>query len=149
MITHDFSTPIPPGTIRISVIWNDHLHTADMLTAKLPNAILAFEQFAGLVLSAANADEVENAYMAAATVAAVVGDDHVVTTAALWRFLFDPAASAMNTERLSGILNANGSALLAATMDIPGAGWRFQLFAMPRWPVSVRPTNPDVQRRRR
>jgi hypothetical protein len=83
MITHDFSTPIPPGTIRISVIWNDHLHTADMLTAKLPNAILAFEQFAGLVLSDANADEVENAYMAAATVAAVVGDDHVVTTAAL------------------------------------------------------------------
>jgi len=29
----------------------------------------------------------------------------------------------------------NGSALLAASLDLKGEHWRFHLFAMPRWPA--------------
>jgi hypothetical protein len=139
MTTHDFSTPIPPGTLRISLAWDDHLHTADLPTPKIPKTLRAFEKHAGLAPSAANDPEAENACIAAAADAAQNGDDHVVTTAALWRFLFDPVNSAMNIDRLSELAMADGSALLAATIDVPGAGWRFQLFAMPRWPAVVPP----------
>ena len=34
MVTHDFSAPIPAGTLRISVICNDHLHRTDLLMVK-------------------------------------------------------------------------------------------------------------------
>jgi hypothetical protein len=51
-ITHDFSMPIPPGTLRISVIWKDRLHRIDLLMVKIPDTIKAFEEFIGIVLSA-------------------------------------------------------------------------------------------------
>jgi hypothetical protein len=56
-------------------------------------------------------------------VAAAAGDDaHVVTSAGLWLFLFQPGVeSEMNAERLAETITANGSALLAAV--IGGFEW--------------------------
>jgi hypothetical protein len=58
-ITHDFSRPIPPSTLRISVLWNGQIHATDLPTAKIENTIRAFEDFAGLVLSA-HAHEIDD-----------------------------------------------------------------------------------------
>jgi hypothetical protein len=65
--------------------------------------------------------------------AAQNGDEFIVASSALWRFLFDPAEYAMNTHHLGGMAQNNGSALLAASLDLQGEHWGFQLFAMPRW----------------
>jgi hypothetical protein len=138
MLTHDFRTPIPPGTLRISVIWNDHLHRTDLLMVKIPDAIRTFEEFIGIVLAAEDGRCTPEAAKACTEVtvsAAQSGDESIVTTSALWRFLFDPAEYAMNTHRLGGMAQNNGSALLAASLDLQGEHWRFQLFAMPRWPA--------------
>jgi hypothetical protein len=138
MLTHDFRTPIPPGTLRISVIWNDHLHRTDLLMVRIPDTIMAFEEFIGIVLAAEDGRCTPEAAKACTEVtvsAAQSGDESIVTTSALWRFLFDPAEYAMNTHRLGGMAQNNGSALLAASLDLQGEHWRFQLFAMPRWPA--------------
>ena len=138
MLTHDFRTPIPPGTLRISVIWNDHLHKTDLLMVRIPDTIKAFEEFIGVVLSAEDGRCTPEAAKACTEVtvsAAQSGDESIVTTSALWRFLFDPAEYAMNTHRLGGMAQNNGSAFLAASLDLQGEHWQFQLFAMPRWPA--------------
>jgi hypothetical protein len=138
MLTHDFRTPIPPGTLRISVIWNDHLHRTDLLMTKIPDTIKAFEEFIGIVLSAEDGRCTPEAAKACTEVtvsAAQSGDEATVTTSTLWRFLFDPAEYAMNTHRLGGMAQNNGSAFLAASLDLQGEHWRFHLFAMPRWPA--------------
>jgi hypothetical protein len=103
MLTHDFRTPIPPGTLRISVIWNDHLHKTDLLMVRIPDTIKAFEEFIGVVLSAEDGRCTPEAAKACTEItvsAAQSGDESIVTTSALWRFLFDPAEYAMNTHRL-------------------------------------------------
>ncbi len=138
MLTHDFRTPIPPGTLRISVIWNDHLHRTDLLMVKIPDAIRTFEEFIGIVLAAEDGRCTPEAAKACTEVtvsAAQSGDESIVTTSALWRFLFDPAEYVMNTHRLGGMAQNNGSALLAGSLDLQGEHWRFHLFAMPRWPA--------------
>ena len=48
MVTDDFLAPVAPGTLRISVIWNDHLHRSDLLMTKIPDTIMAFEEFIGI-----------------------------------------------------------------------------------------------------
>jgi hypothetical protein len=138
MLTHDFRTPLPPGTLRISVIWNDHLHQTDLLMVKVSDTIMAFEEFIGIILSEEDGRCTPEAAKACTEVtvsAAQSGDASIVTTSALWRFLFDPAEYAMNTHRLGGLAQNNGSALLAASLDLQGEHWRFHLFAMPRWPA--------------
>jgi hypothetical protein len=138
MLTHDFRTPIPPGTLRISVIWNDHLHRTDLLMVRIPDTIMAFEEFIGIVLAAEDGRCTPEAAKACTEVtvsAAQSGDESIVTTSALWRFLFDPAEYVMNTHRLGGMAQNNGSAFLAASLDLQGEHWRFHLFAMPRWPA--------------
>jgi hypothetical protein len=138
MVIHDYSAPVPPGTLRISVIWNDRLHKTDLLMVKVPDTIMAFEEFIGIILSAEDGRCTSGAANACTKVtvsAAQSGDEFVVASSALWRFLFDPAEYAMNTHRLGGMAQNNGSALLAASLDLQGEHWRFQLFAMPRWPA--------------
>ena len=138
MLIHDFRTPIPPGTLRISVIWNDHLHRTDLLMVKIPDTITAFEEFIGIILWSEDGRCTPEAAKACTEVtvsAAQSGDESIVTTSALWRFLFDPAEYAMNTHRLGGTAQNNGSAFLAASLNLSGDHWQFQLFAMPRWPT--------------
>ena len=94
MVTHDFSAPIPAGTLRISVICNDHLHRTDLLMVKVPDTIRAFEEFIGLILSAEDGRCTPEAAKVCTEVtvsAAQTCDEFIVTTSALWRFLFDPA----------------------------------------------------------
>jgi len=52
--------------------------------------------------------------------AAQTCDEFIVATSALWRFLFDPVEYVMNTHRLGRMAQNNGSALLAASLDLPG-----------------------------
>ena len=48
MITHDFSKPIPPGTLRISVIGDDQRYAADFPTNRLSAILEAFAEHAGI-----------------------------------------------------------------------------------------------------
>jgi hypothetical protein len=48
MITHDFSAPIPPGTLRISVIADDERYAADFPTNRLSAILEAFAERAGI-----------------------------------------------------------------------------------------------------
>ena len=149
MLTHDFRTPIPPGTLRISVIWNDHLHRTDLLMVRIPDTIMAFEEFIGIVLAAEDGrctPEAAKACTEATVSAAQICDEFIVTTSALWRFLFDPVEYTMNTHRLGGMAQNNGSALLAASLDLQGEHWGFQLFAMPSWPAPEKATDRSRQR---
>jgi hypothetical protein len=138
MLTHDFRTPIPPGTLRVSVIWNDHLNKTDLLMVKIPDTIKAFEEVAGIILWAEDGrctPEAAKACTELTVSAAQTRDEFIVATSALWRFLFDPVEYTINTHRLGRMAQNNGSALLAASLDLPGDHWQFQLFAMPRWPA--------------
>jgi hypothetical protein len=138
MLTHDFSTPIAPGTLRISVIWNDHLHRTDLLMVEIPDTIRAFEEFIEFGLSAEDGRCTPEAAKACTEItvsAAQTCDEFIVATSALWRFLFDPVEYVMNTHRLGRMAQNNGSALLAASLDPRGDNWGFQLFAMPNWPA--------------
>ena len=122
-----------------SSIRNDHLHRTDLPTVKVPDTIRAFEEFIGIILSAEDGRCTPEAAKVCTEVilasAAQTRDEFIVTTSALWRFLFDPVEDAINTHRLGGMAQNNGSALLAASLDRPGDHWRFQLFATPRWPA--------------
>ena len=143
MITHDFHRPIPPGTVRISVIHSGDSYTVDLASSRLGDAVTAFEyQHAPLT-----ADHC----MALAATAAGDDDAHVVTSAALWLFLFQPGPeSEMNAQRLAEAIKADGSALLTAVVCEMSGAWTFRLFAMPRWPGAVRPSRAaqrDVRRR--
>ena len=134
MLTHDFRKPIPPGTLRISVIWNDHHHKTDLLMVKIPDTIMAFEEFIGIILSAEDGRCTPEAAKACTEVtvsAAQSGDESIVTTSALWRFLFDPAEYVMNTHRLGGMAQNNGSALLAASLDLQGSTGGFSCSLCP------------------
>jgi hypothetical protein len=138
MVTDDFLAPVAPGTLRISVIWNDHLHRTDLLMVKIPDTIRAFEEFIGIILSAEDGRCTPEAAKACTEVtvsAAQICDEFIVTTSALWRFLFDPVEYTMNTHRLGRMAQNNGSALLAASLDLQGEHWGFQLFAVPNWPA--------------
>jgi hypothetical protein len=78
--------------------------------------------------------------MAAAAAAAGDDDTHVVTSAALWLFLFSPGhEGVMNAGRLGEMIASNGSALLTATVNETTGEWSHRLFGMPRWPTDVRP----------
>jgi hypothetical protein len=143
MITHDFHRPIPPGTVRISVIHSGESFTIDLASDRLGDTLTACEDHAGPL----SADRC----MAAAAAAAGDDDAHVVTSAALWLFLFSPGdESLMNTGRLGEMIASNGSALLAAQACERSGEWSFRLFAMPRVPGTVLPyrrTKRDIRRR--
>jgi hypothetical protein len=152
MITHDFSRPIPPGTLRISVLADDELFAADFPTAKLSVTLKAFADHAGLDTSEASSPQASQRCKATAAAAAVDGDTHLVTVGALWLFLRQPGGQAeMNGDRLTSMIRDHGACMLTVTAPAaPGDKWDFRLFAMPRWPTSVRPyraTQRDLRRR--
>lgn len=138
--THDFSRPIPPGTVRISVIHSGDSFTVDLPSAKLGDTIQAFEDQVGPLTP--------DLCAAAAAEAADDGDSYLVTAAGLWLFLFQPVEGEINSERLAEMVASHGSALLAAQACEATGQWTFSLFAMPRWPASVSPY-PATQRDRR
>jgi hypothetical protein len=143
MITHDFHRPIPPGTVRISVIHSGDSYTVDLASDRIGDTINAFEDHAGPLTTERCMD----------VAAAAAGDDdaHVVTSAALWLFLFSPGNECvMNAGRLGEMIASNGSAMLTAMVDEETGEWTFKLFAMPRWPTVIAPyqrTKRDLRRR--
>jgi hypothetical protein len=140
MITHDFHCPIPPSTVRVSVILGEDSFTVDLPSAKLGDMLQVFEDHCG-PLSTDRCAEVA---------AAARDDDAHVVTAALWLFLFQPGAECeINTERLAEMITTNGSALLTAMACETTGAWTFKLFAMPRWPAVVRPYRATERDRRR
>jgi hypothetical protein len=143
MITHNFYRPIPPGTVRISVTLGGDSYTVDLASSRLGDVVTAFEY--------QNAPLTADRCMAVAAAAARDDDAHVVTSAALWLFLFQPGDECvMNTGRLGEMIASNGSAMLTAVVCARSGAWTFRLFAMPRWPGSIKPhqaTKRDLQRR--
>jgi hypothetical protein len=141
MITHEFNRPIPPGTVRVSVIHSGESFTVDLASDRLGDAVTAFEY--------QNAPLTADRCMTLAAEAAGDDDAHVVTSAALWLFLFQPGDDcAMNAERLAEVIKANGSALLTAQVCERSGTWTHRLFAMPRWPT-IAPSRATQRDRRR
>jgi hypothetical protein len=140
---HDFYRPIPPSTVRVSVILGGDSYTVDLPSDRLGDTLTAFEY--------QNAPLTADRCMAVAVAAARDDDAHVVTSAALWLFLFQPGDECvMNTGRLGEMIASNGSALLTAVVCARSSAWTFRLFAMPRWPAAVashRATKRDLRRR--
>jgi hypothetical protein len=69
------------------------------------------------------------------------GDAYLVAVGALWLFLKQPCAeSEMHGAALTRMIAENGACLLTVTVNQRTDGvWDFRLFAMPRWPTTVRP----------
>jgi hypothetical protein len=146
--------PIPAGTFRVSVQWgDDRLYVTDIPSANVAETVQAFEHFVGPALALGDthySSHGATGCSAAAGIAAVAGNGGTVTAAAVWLFMFEPGADrARSSERLYEMIDGEGSALLVVTTDVLGVEWRFDLYAMPRWPAASRPTNLGVQRRRR
>jgi hypothetical protein len=144
MPTHDITTPIPASTFRVSVQWgNDRLFVSDIPSNAVAETVQAFEHFVGPALALGDTHYNSHAATgccAAAGIAAAAGDTDTVTAAAVWLFLFEPGADRRrDAERLGKMIDANGSALLVATTDVLGVEWRFDLYAMPRWPTVTMP----------
>ena len=141
MVTHEFSAPIPPGTLRISVIADDERYAADFPTNRLSAILEAFAEHAGIdAFDEAGQQAVQRSRK---TTAAAVqdGDAYLVAVGALWLFLKQPGAeSEMHGETLTRMIAENGACLLTVTVGQENGGaWDFRLFAMPRWPTSLRP----------
>jgi hypothetical protein len=151
MITHDFSKPIPPGTLRISVIADDQRYAADFPTNRLSAILEAFAEHAGIdAFDEAGQQAVQRSRK---TTAAAVqdGNAYLVAVGALWLFLKQPGAeSEMHGETLTRMIAENGACLLTVTVGQENGGaWDFRLFAMPRWPTSLRPYKAARDTRRR
>jgi hypothetical protein len=84
MVTHDFHCPIPPSTVRVSVILGGDNFTVDLRSDKIATTIQAFEDHCDAGQMSADR------CMAVAVEAADDGDAHLVTVAALWLWLFQP-----------------------------------------------------------
>ena len=151
MIAHDFAAPIPPGTLRISVIADDERYAADFPTNRLSAILEAFAEHAGIdAFDEAGQQAVQQSRKTA--VAAVQdGDAYLVAVGALWLFLKQPGAeSEMHGATLTKMIAENGACLLTVTVGQgAGSAWDFRLFAMPRWPTSLRPYKASARDTRR
>jgi hypothetical protein len=137
--------PIPPATLRVSVVWSDgrhEPHTVDIETGRITSTLRALEDHVGPAMTFPRTRRAVYACMAAALKAADAGHVRVVVAAGLWLALHSPDAEhAKIAQRLSDGLEHDGSALLTALVGCGGGGWKFRLHAMPRWPAVVRSTH--------
>ena len=152
MITHEFAKPIPPGTLRISVIADDERYVADFPTNRLAQTLDAFAQHAGVDTFDEPVPQAVQRSKETTAAAVQDGDAYLVAVGALWLFLKQPGAeSEMHGDALTRMIAENGACLLAVTVDQKkGGGWDFRLFGMPRWPASIPPhrtTARDTRRR--
>ena len=123
--------PIPPATLRVSVVWpdgRDDPHTVDLPTPEIVRTLRALEDHVGSALTFPRTRKAAYAAMAAALRAADDGNVRVVTAAGLWLFLNHPdAGHATNGQRLSDALAHDGGALLLALVGRGGGGWTYRL----------------------
>lgn len=147
--THVFSTPIPPGTLRISVLADDELYASDFPTDRLASTLKAFAEHAGLDTSTMPTSQASQRCKEAAAAAVEDGDVHLVTVGALWLFLKQPGGHGeMQGDLLAGLVRDHGACMLTVTVTLAGV-WDFRLFAMPRWPTIAHYPAAQRDRRRR
>ena len=141
-MTSPDQAPIPPATLRVTVVWPDGRHdphTVDIPSGTITSTLRALEDHVGSAMMFPRTRKAAYAAMAAALSAAGAGNVRVVAAAGLWLFLNHPdAGHATNGQRLADALAQDGGALLLALVGRGGGGWRFRLHAMPRWPEAVR-----------
>jgi hypothetical protein len=77
MITHEFNSPILPGTLRISVLADDELYAADFPTSRLAETLRAFEHHAGTDASVAHTPQAADACREKAAAAVDDGDAYL------------------------------------------------------------------------
>jgi hypothetical protein len=152
MPAHDFTTPIPASTFRISVQWgDDRLFITDIPSADVAETVTAFEGFVGPALALGHnrhSPHAATGCCAVAGVAAAADFGGTVTAAAVWLWLFEPGADRRrNAECLGDIIDRGGSALLIAMTDTLGVEWRFEFYTMPDWPVIAVETSAKGRRR--
>jgi len=135
--------PIPPATLRVSVVWPDGRHdphTVDIPTGTIVQTLRVLEDNVGPTLTFPRTRKAVYAAMAAALRAADDGDTSTVTSAGLWIYIRHPdICHAANAQLLSEALAQDGCALLLAMVGRGAGKWTFRLHAMPSWPVMVRP----------
>ena len=150
----DLAHPIPAATFRISVRWgDDRVFITDIPSARVAETVAAFECFVGPALALGDGRYDHHAASGCSAVAGIAAKDAdagTVTAAALWLWLFEPAADRRrDDERLGKMIDGGGSALLTAATDTLGVEWRFDIYAMPRWPVLATQKASTEQGRRR
>ncbi len=87
--------PIPPATLRVSVMWPDGSHaphTVDIPTSRIVQTLRALEDHVGPAVSFPRTRKALYAAMAAALSAADAGNVRVVAAAGLWLYLHHPDA---------------------------------------------------------
>ena len=150
MITPD-EAPIPPATLRVSVVWTDgrhEPHTVDIVTGAIVQTLRWLEDHVAPALAFAHTGKATYAAMAAAMKAADDGDVRVVTSVGLWLFMHPPSVEhAVRVERLRDALEHHGAALILAVVGRGGGGWTFRLHEMPRWPAAGAVTEKPAPRR--
>jgi hypothetical protein len=144
--------PIPPATLRVSVVWADASRdtvTLDIPTPEITGRLRALEDHVGAALTYPRTRKA--AYAAAAALrSADDGNARIVTAAGLWIYINHPDIEHANAAQLlSDALAQGGSALLLAMVSRSVGKWTFRLHAMPRWPGVVKPTEPEAKRRQR
>jgi hypothetical protein len=130
-MTSPDQAPIPPATLRVSVVWPDGRydpHTVDIPTGRIVQTLRALEDHVGPALTFARTRKAAYAAMAAALKAADEGHAHIVTSAGLWLALNHPdTGHATNAQRLSDALEHGGSALLLGLPSDWGSGSHCQI----------------------
>src|SRR6188768_4260039 len=111
MLTHDFSTSISPGTLRISVIADGNVYVADLPSTRLAGIIKAFSKSDDLDTGPAECKAV--------TIDdGDIGDTYMLCVGALVLFLqMSDAEQSANRDRLRGIIGIGGCAMLTVSTE--------------------------------
>lgn len=138
MPTHDFTTPISPGTLRISVVADGNRYVTDLPSAKLAGTLKAF----------AAVDAGAEECVAVTVDACDVDDAHLACVGALVLFLrMSDADQSENRERLRGIVGIGGCAILTVSTESEKGEWEFGLYEVPMRRPSA-PSGRSTQRDR-
>ena len=126
-------------------------NAADFPTNRLSAILEAFAELADIDAFDESGQQAVQRSQKAAVAAVQDGDAYLVAVGALWLFLKQPGAeSEMNGATLTRMIAENGACLLTVTVGQgTGGAWDFRLFAMPRWPTSLRPYEASVRDTRR
>ena len=140
MVTHDLSTPILPGTLRISVIADGNVYVTDLPSARLAGIIKAFSK----------SDDPDTGPAECKAAPADANDTYMLCVGALVLFLqMTDTDQSANRDRLRGIVGIGGCAILTVSTESDTGKWDFRLYEVPIRPASVRQSRMTQQERRR
>lgn len=138
MPTHDFSTPVSPGTLRISVVADGNRYVTDLPSAKLAGIIKAFS----------NRDAPDSGPVERNAAPVDADDTYMLCVGALVLFLqMNEADQNANRDRLRGIIGIGGCAILTVSTETEKGEWEFGLYEVPMRRTSA-PSGRSTQRDR-